>query len=163
MAVAPNRPPPQVGSTVAFTSKVGLKQYPLLPSMPAPPPITQSSYLVGADTVAFDVDAGETITVTFPNLPNRSTANPRGLPQSGGSIAVAVFDTLHFAVALQGVTGTSPAATPQVVDIKRVRVPGPFLGGGNTYLVFQAVIVGAAVPSSGNVVGTLTYMVSSSG
>jgi hypothetical protein len=163
MAVPPKRQSPQVGTVNSFATGVGLRVGALLPTQPAPPPVDQTSYVTATDSVAFSVAAGQTITVTFPNLPNRSAANPRGLAQSGGSLAVATFNTLHFAVALQGVTGPAPTATPLAVDVKRVRVPGPFLGGGNTYEVFQATITGStAGGSSGNVVGTLTLMVEGS-
>lgn len=164
MAIAPKRSAPTVGAVASFVKGQGVKLFPLLPTQPAPAPVAQSSYVVGADSVAFSVEAGQTITVTFPNLPTRSTANPRSIAQSGGSVAVSTLNLLHFALALSDVTGVFPKAAPLAVDVKRVRVPGPFLGGGTSYQVFQAVITGASGGgASGNVAANLTLLVAGSG
>lgn len=143
----------------------GLGYAPMLPVMPLPPPATsipQQSLLVGTDTVMFTVKPFQTVTVTFPNLPTRvPTANPLGLRGAATAVKVRSYDTLHFGLSLQNVSGTLPKISPLTVDASRARAPGSFLGGGNSYGTFQAVITAGAQGASGEVVGTLTYQVAS--
>lgn len=160
MAVAPSRQPTSVTSAVTFTGKKGLVHRPLLPVMPAPVPAQQTSYTIATDSVSFTLAPYKSVTLTFPNLPNRSTANPRSMLQAQQTpLAVATGNTLHFGVALQGVTGTPPTVSPQSIDVKNVRVPGPFFGGGSSYKTFQAVVTAGSTACSGTAVGSLTLMV----
>lgn len=159
MPTPPSRQPANVASSTQFVPSHGPMIARTLPESPALPPLTQTSYNAAADTVSFDVAPYASQTVTFPNLPNRTNANPlNALTSQQGQIRVAPFNLLHFSVALQNVSGGTPTVTPQAIDAKLVRIPGPFLGP-NVYTVFQATITAGAQGAKGSVVGTLTLMV----
>lgn len=163
MATPQSRQPASVASAVTFIGTKGPVHRPLLPSTPAPAPAAQTTYPIASDSVAFTLRPRQSLTLTFPNLPNRSTANPRDMLQAQQTtLGVAVGNTLHFAVALQGVTGTPPTVTPQAVDVKNVRVPGPFFGGGSAYKTFQAVVTAGPDGCAGTAVGTLDLMIGGS-
>lgn len=163
MATPQSRQPASVAAAVTFTGTKGPVHRPLLPSTPAPAPAAQTTYPIATDSVSFTLAPYKSITLTFPNLPNRSTANPRNMLQAQQTqLGIAVGNTLHFAVALQGVTGTPPTVTPQAVDIKNVRIPGPFFGGGSSYKTFQAVVTAGPAACSGTAVGSLDLMIGGS-
>jgi hypothetical protein len=133
---------------------------PLLPIIPAPAPVEQSSYVVGSDSSSFVIEPYQTIVVTFPNLPRRSVAsNPLGLRQVVADIPVRQYDQLQFTVSLQGVAGVGLTIMPIAVDTAGVRTPGPFLGGGNTYRTFQAKVTAGATGGHGTIVASLVYSI----
>lgn len=157
-SVAAPRQPASTARTLSYTRDTGPStQQPQQISTAAQAPNAGAPFAALAlDCVAFSVEAGGTTTVTFPNLPVRNTAanplDPTIVSQS--PLSVQPQNHLLFTAFAQGETA-HVSVRPVAVDAKNARNVGPFLGGSNTFLTFQAEITSTGPPASGFVVGQL--------